>query len=53
MQETGLFDELMTLQSIDSLFLLTPTDHPRRALASDPQIRALVEEPDPSAQTAR
>lgn len=28
MQESGLFDELMSLQSIDSLFLLTPTDHP-------------------------
>ena len=28
MQETGLFDELMTRQSIDSLVLLTPTDHP-------------------------
>lgn len=28
MQESGLFDELMSLQSIDTMFLLTPTDHP-------------------------
>jgi len=28
MQESGLFDELMSIQSIDTLFLLTPTDHP-------------------------
>lgn len=28
MQESGLLDELMSVQSIDSLTLLTPTDHP-------------------------
>jgi len=28
MQESGLLDEMLSLQTIDSLFLLTPSDHP-------------------------